>query len=101
MIGLNVRYCFVDMAHGKVDPSAVEKVFSSTSARTLEDWDKIIEHYRGACWGKNADEAERLLRQFLAEGKVYQPRLAHKATPSWVDTGSNWVVSESEISWRA
>jgi hypothetical protein len=97
MIGLSVSLCFRDMAMGKVDPASVTKVVGRTAARDQKAWNYVISCYRKAHWGEDmaGDTAEALLRKFLAEGKVYQPRL--DPIPQYPVYDTHWVESEDQV----
>lgn len=101
MIGLSLSFCIKEMVDGKVDPNKVTKIISNTCCRTEQDWQIAFERYRKVLWSKNPDACEALARQWIAEGKVEQPRLAlpigetkhsHCSDPAWVN-------DESEIKW--
>ena len=95
MIGLSVSRCFSEMARGIVDESTVQKVIGATSARTPAAWDSVIANYR-RYWGDYANTAEKLLREFLAAGKVEQPRITFGMMPYTQNTGI-WVETEADI----
>lgn len=96
MIGLSLSFCIREMVDGKVDPNKVTKIIANTCCRTEDDWQVAFERYRKVLWEKKPDECEALARQWIAEGKVEQPRLqgdkTHCSEPTWVN-------DESEIKW--
>ena len=91
MIGLSVSFCVSDICRGKVALEDVEKIVAGTKAESDEDWDAVIEMYRKVYWREFPDEAERIIRQLISEGKVDQPRCrggeAHNIA------GGHWIQS--------
>ena len=103
MIGLSVSFCVSDIVAGKVALDKVEKIVAGTKLPDSEAWERCIKTYRESYWRKNPDQAERILRQLLAEGKIYQPALdpengrrPHLASDNGI---IHWVNAESEIKW--
>lgn len=95
MIGTSLSFCIREMVEGKVDPSQVSKIISNTRCATQEDWRTAFDRYRQVIWEKNPHACESLARQWIADGKVEQPRLSdrhHCSNPAWVD-------DETEIKW--
>jgi hypothetical protein len=102
MIGLSVSKCIYLIASGKAKIEDVTKIIGSTHCAKPEDWEKLILHYKKEFWGKRADEAERILRLLLAEGKIEQPRLADDSRYP-LSSGTNvWIREEDEedIQWH-
>jgi|ETNmetMinimDraft_20_1059909.scaffolds.fasta_scaffold257376_1 hypothetical protein len=96
MIGLSVSHCFAEMAQGIVNPASVSKVIGRTACRDEEDWEHVIERYRTSQWDAGyAYEAVRLVREFLSEGKIEQPRLTRRLVPDISD--GIWVELENTI----
>ena len=89
-VGLSLSFCIGDMIRGLVDPAEVRKIVAATKASTPEGWDKVIADYRETYWYADPARGEALVRQFLAEGKIEQPRLegrgyANIAWAHWLD----------------
>lgn len=99
MIGLSVSMCVLDLALGKVNLADVVKIIAGTMARTLDDWERVINSYRASTWRGCEETAERIFRQLLAEGKVRQPRMTCGLVPI-ASHEKHWVKSEEEIEWR-
>ena len=98
IIGLSVSFCVKAMAKGEVDPAEVEKIVGSTRCRSGEDWDEVIDTYRKSYWRGVEDVAEKIIRQFIKEGRVEQPRLIDdEKYPSIRE--SIWVDSVDQIEW--
>lgn len=97
MIGTSVSLCFREMARGIVNPHDVEKIISGTKAKTPEQWEHVIQSYRREYWQGVEDVAEKLLRQFIQEGKIIQPRLSSYTYPN--RDAKLWVAKEDEIVW--
>lgn len=87
--GLSMSFCFRDMAEGKVNPALVINVICGTNT-TVGSLDSLIRSYRESYWRHCADEAERLVRQFWAEGRIYEPR-AHGQEPPNLSNG-HWIT---------
>jgi hypothetical protein len=86
------------MAKGKVNPADVEKIVGSTCCRSDEDWNSMIEKYKRYYWRGVEDVAEKIIRQFISEGRVEQPRLIDdEKRPSTGD--GYWVNSVDKIVW--
>jgi hypothetical protein len=87
------------MAQGKVDPRGVQKIVARTGVTNPDEWELAIRMYRDHYWGASyAAKAEEILRAFIAENKIEQPRLTEGLVP---DTKyAFWVQEESEISWK-
>jgi hypothetical protein len=98
MIGLSVSFCVKAMAKGEVDPAQVEKIVGATSCRSDEDWNRAIDVYRKCYWYGVEDIAEKIIRQFISEGRIEQPRLIDdEKFPSIRE--SIWVNSADQIVW--
>lgn len=95
MIGLSLSFCIRAMVEGKVDFN-VTKIISNTCCRSEEEWQQAFDRYRNVIWAKNPDACEALARQWIAEGKVEQPRLQDNKTHC---SDPIWVNDESEIKW--
>jgi hypothetical protein len=99
MIGLSISFCIKEISAGQVALADVEKIVSGTSCHNADAWERLIKMYRESYWRDNPDECERILRQLLAEDKIYQPRVNGGRPPLLAsDNGfTKWVNSESEI----
>jgi len=84
------------MVRGEVDPTTVTKIVGGTRAANPEAWDVIIKSYKSTFWHDFPDQAEKLVRQFIAEGKIEQPRLTGNTWPR-IDGKKIFVESEAEI----
>lgn len=71
--GMSVSLCISRIIHGEVPLEKVEKIFAGFRSATPEEWDETIKSYRSTYWRDNPDEGERIIRKFLAEGRVIQP----------------------------
>lgn len=101
IIGISVSFCIEDLIRGRVREEDVVKIIGSTKCGTVEEWAKVIDNYRKGFWFENPDEAERLFRKFLAEGKIEQPRLKNNHHYPAVQgiKGDVWFLTEEEIPW--
>jgi hypothetical protein len=72
--GMSVSFCISRIVRGEVPEEAVEKIIAGTCCRTPEAWEGVIKDYRESYWSEFPDEAERIIRKFLAQGRVVQPR---------------------------
>lgn len=97
MIGTSVSLCIGAMARGEVDPETVEKIISGTACYKPEHWDSAARVYRLEYWNGVENEAEALLRKFIREGRIEQPRLTQGRMPD--RKAKLWVESEEEIVW--
>ena len=97
MIGISLSFCIRDIVTKKVALSDVEKIITGTKAATPEHWDDILQRYKAIYWKDFPDEAEKLARDLLAEGKIEQPRLIDGRS-AYVGQG-HWVTSVDEIQW--
>ena len=98
IIGLSVSLCITDIINGHVNVDDVVKIIGSTRARNDDEWNAIIEIYKENYWRDKPAESEQLIRTFIAEKRVEQPRLQHNGhMPAIYD--SIWVTSEDEIRW--
>ena len=99
MIGLSISFCVQDIAEGKVALETVDKIVAGTSASTDEGMDDLIRSYCESYWCRYPQEAERIIRQLLAEGKIEQPRLVNSSHFPMLERGVRWVESEDQIIW--
>ncbi|OHA85316.1 MAG: hypothetical protein A2408_01115 [Candidatus Yonathbacteria bacterium RIFOXYC1_FULL_52_10] len=97
MIGTSVALCIREMARGEVNPEHVEKIISGTACDRPECWDQVVRVYRLKYWVGVEDEAEALLRKFIKENRIEQPRLTHGRMPN--RKAKLWVNSEEGIVW--
>ncbi|KND50803.1 MAG: hypothetical protein AB202_00140 [Parcubacteria bacterium C7867-007] len=97
MIGLSVSNCIADMVEGKKNPAIVVKIVSRTACRIPEDWDKVIQQYKGWPWHEFPEQAEALCREFIAAGKIEQPRLESIPRLPMYKPGKFWVRYERSI----
>ena len=97
LIGLSIHLCFRDMATREINPELVEKIIARTACSEPEHWDFIIGTYKEKHWLGFEDEAEKLVREFLAAGKIEQPRLTMGTYADLKASGGHWVKSEEEI----
>lgn len=97
MIGTSVALCIGQMARGEVNPEHVTKIISGTACDRPECWDQVVMKYRLKYWVGVEDEAEELLRRFIKEGRIEQPRLIQDQMPN--RRAKLWVDSEEEIVW--
>ena len=96
-IGLSVKHCVIDICRGNVKIEDVEKIIARTACENEEDWNQVIYLYKRDYWGDFPDKAGEIIRQFIAENKIEQPRLNGR---SFADIKSGiWVESEKEIKW--
>jgi len=95
MIGLSISFCVAQIVRGKMPRERVAKIIAGTKADSQEAWDSVIERYRDIYWRGIEDDAEKLLREMLAEGKIEQPRLVSGQAPCLAF--GYWVESENEI----
>lgn len=96
MIGLSLSFCIKEMVEGKVDPATVSKLIVGTQCATPEQWEDVLTQYCRVYWIKNPDACDKLARQFIAEGKVEQPRL--RGDRFSISNGI-WVETELDIQW--
>jgi len=96
-IGLSVKNCVADICRGSVKVENVIKIIARTSCRDEEDWNHVIDLYKREYWSYFPDEAEKVIRQLIAEKRVEQPRLKDK--PFADIKNGVWVESEKEIIW--
>jgi len=105
VIGLSLSFCVLDIVAGKPTLDEVEKIIAGTKCLNDETWNKLIEDYRCSHWAENPDECEKVCRQLLAEGKVFQPHLRNDMAPRLtvrhgLNGSDHWVSSEAEIKWK-
>lgn len=98
MIGLSISFCISDILRGKVSITDVEKIVSGTKVVVPAQWDYLAKEYKKYYWQDDPVRGEQILRQLLAEGKIYQPRV-HDGRCPVIDSG-RWVGSELEINYR-
>ena len=103
MIGLSVSFCVRDIVAGKMALEQVEKIVAGTACPDDEAWERVIKAYRDSYWRESPDQCEQILRQLLAEGKIYQPALdlenGRRPLLATDDGIIHWVNAESEIKW--
>ena len=73
--GLSLSFCVRDIARGKVPLEEVSQLITATAIRTEAEWDEVLEEYKVAYWSFAPKTCEKIARELLALGKVYQPRL--------------------------
>lgn len=100
-MGLSISLCFRQMAEGKVDPTKVDKIVARSRCPDQDAWEVLIRTYRTAVWDGVEEKAEALLREFLAAGKIEQPRLKPGGqTPDMWGSGGCWVRREKDIIYK-
>ena len=99
LIGLSVSECFLDMANGTILPEDVKKVIARTYCRSQAAWELVMKVYSGY-WKAYAETASSLLRQFIEEKRIEQPRLINDMRPNIDLMGRHWVTDESQIVWE-
>ncbi len=100
MIGLSVSFCIRDIVSGTVPLAKVQKIIGGTSILIEQGIDEFVKYYCQVYWHEYAEEAERVFRQILAEGKIEQPRLLDKNHFPNISNGKLWVENEQEIVWQ-
>lgn len=95
MIGLSLSFCIRDIVAGRVQLDQVDRLVTGTRASDEDEWDEVIAQYKESYWRDCPDEAERLVRQLRAEGRIEQPRVAGNPPPH-IALG-HWVEDESQI----
>ena len=93
MIGLSVSFCVSDIARGVV---AVEEVEKIKTPIVSPRWDDIIAKYRDMYWASFPDEAERIIRELLASGRVEQSRDSYKDAYADIAAG-HWLVNGEQV----
>ena len=99
MIGLSVSRCIKAMARGDVKEKDVEKIIAGVRCINEAAWDSIIAKYKESYWKEHSKKAEKLLRKFLKEERIEQPRLGENPRAPMTQNGI-WVNSEDEIEWQ-
>lgn len=90
LVGYTLSCCIEHIISGDVNQNDVLKIVSNTKADGPRTWDGVISLYRKAYWYRDPDHAETLVRQFITEGKIEQPRLTDPSytcptTEFWVE----------------
>jgi hypothetical protein len=81
-IGVSVSKSIRAMVEGEVDPKEVKKIIAGTACASAQDWEEVIRAYRERRWDESdPDACEKLLRQFLSDERVEQPRLLSGMAP--------------------
>ena len=81
MIGLSVSLCIADIVNGRIDEADVEFIVAGTKCERPEHWEDVIDAYRQQWWSRHPARAEAILRRFLEEGRIIQPRVIGKRPP--------------------
>jgi hypothetical protein len=89
--GLSLSLCIRDIVDGLVPLNQVDKIIAATKAPTPEVWDKVIASYKKTYWSEKPEECEQLARQFIAAGKVEQPRLQGEEARNIV--AGHWLLN--------
>lgn len=89
--GLSLSLCVLDIARGRVSIDQVDKIIASTAANSSQDWYEVIEEYKKYYWSENPKECEHLAREFIAAGKVEQPRLQGKEAHNIAN--GHWLIN--------
>jgi hypothetical protein len=97
-IGLSISFCIAAIMRGDVEEDKVEKIVGGTACTSNLAWDKVIQRYREEYWDQNPDLGEEILRRFIAQGKIEQPRLDGRGKP--VTSHNTWVTSMDEVEFR-
>ena len=84
-IGLSISLCIADIIKGKVEEKDVEKIIGATNAVNEVDWQEVIRIYKKTHWQDDPEKGEAILRRFLKQGKIEQPRLEGKPSHSIKD----------------
>ncbi len=97
LYGLSANQCVLDIVQGEVAIDAVHLIISCSAAATPDEWEQVIASRRASFWLPFPDEAERVFRQLLGEGKVSQPLLNGVLIPS--QRNGVWVTDPGDIEW--
>lgn len=89
-VGLSISFCIRDIVNGVVSADQVNKIIAGTCASNPEAWDKIIKTYKETYWKENPEECERVLRKFIKENKIEQPRLNGSEGPDIFE--GHWLL---------
>ena len=98
IIGLSISLCILAIIEGKINACDVVKIIGSTRARNKPEWRDVLKIYKQSYWHKNPIGAAKILRRFIAEGRVEQPRLQNNKRMPTIHDGI-WVTSEDDIRW--
>ena len=98
MIGLSLSFCIFEICRGLVSVSDVEKIIAGTINRNKADWEFTIKEYKRLHWYAFPEQAQVIVRELLAEGKIEQPRLTNDSRYPLIEDGK-WVKSEMDIKW--
>jgi hypothetical protein len=74
-VGLSLSFCVAAVLRGEVTEDQIAAIVSSTSCRTTNDWDGVIDSYRSSYWSQDPDTGEQAARALINSGRILQPRL--------------------------
>lgn len=97
-VGLSLSFCVSDVIAGEVREEEIDGIVAGTAAGTPEEVDELIRDYRQLYWVEDPDKGEEVARRLFEEGKVLQPRLEGRPSPTpvplhWIGATENWRES--------
>ena len=82
LTGVSLSQCIKSMCREDIPVSAVWEISSSTSFRTLEQFNTVLMIYAECSWNKFPDKAIAIAQQLKREGKIFQAQILPGQVPS-------------------
>lgn len=87
MRGLSLSFCVRDIAEGRVRVEDVEMIVTNTCARSVQDWERLMDQYSRSYWRGCAEQARRVVELLLASNRIVQPRVENPDYRHSIDRG--------------
>jgi hypothetical protein len=101
LIGVSLSFCIRHILRGEVELDRVVKIIAQTTANTEEAWHHVLSEYKQSYWREFPEEAEKLVAQLRAEGRIEQPRLVDPNRMIRITKATGvWYTSEEDIIWE-
>lgn len=77
LIGYSLSNCVAQIARNNIFLDRIVKIIAGTAAKDEAGWDRLIQAYTTNYWYPYGDKGEKITRQLLKDGKIFQPRIGH------------------------
>lgn len=94
LTGVSLSMCIKSMCRDNIPASAIYEILSSTSYRTLEQFNQVMIIYAEYHWYKWPEQAIEICQQLKREGKITQNKLLNIPSPCgyqrdiWLEHGT-------------
>ncbi len=92
VVGYSLSFCIKSILDDKISQDRIDKIITGTAIND-ENLEEVLDIYKKTYWKENPELAEGIIKEFLEQGKIEQPRLEGNNTP-WIGAkdGAYWDV---------